>query len=356
MLDKTAAHFAPEDAFEFTGSWREFAPVAFTNLLLTLVTLGFYRFWATARERRYLWERTRFLGEPLEWGGTGKEMFFGFLIAMLLFVPIIAFLQFGMQALILRGAPRAAAIGGLIAVLALLYLIGVARFRALRYRLSRTYWRGIRGGSHDGGWRFGASFVWKFAIGFLAFAMLVPWAMTSLWRERWSRMSFGSMPLSFEKTPIGGILGIYVAAFFIPLLLLALGGSALLNGTLTGSRYNFGYAMIALFAAYLLFGLLSLAYYSAFLSKMVGEMRLSNLEFEFTATAGDWLKLIFGHIGLVIVTFGLGYLFLGYRNWSFFVRHMSATGEIDAGALAQSTTPLRTDAEGFADAFDVGAI
>ena len=27
-------------AFGFEGSWREFAPIAFTNLLLTIVTLG----------------------------------------------------------------------------------------------------------------------------------------------------------------------------------------------------------------------------------------------------------------------------------------------------------------------------
>ena len=33
-------------AFAFTGDWRDYAPIAFTNLLLTIVTLGFYSFWA----------------------------------------------------------------------------------------------------------------------------------------------------------------------------------------------------------------------------------------------------------------------------------------------------------------------
>ena len=28
-----------ESAFVFEGNWREFAPIAFTNLLLTIVTL-----------------------------------------------------------------------------------------------------------------------------------------------------------------------------------------------------------------------------------------------------------------------------------------------------------------------------
>lgn len=69
---------APASAFVFEGTWREFAPIAFTNLLLTIVTLGIYRFWATTRERQYLWSRSRFIDEHLEWTGLGKELFFGF--------------------------------------------------------------------------------------------------------------------------------------------------------------------------------------------------------------------------------------------------------------------------------------
>ena len=53
-------------AIQFTGSWREYLPIAVTNLLLTVVTLGIYRFWALARERRYLWSRTRLINDELE--------------------------------------------------------------------------------------------------------------------------------------------------------------------------------------------------------------------------------------------------------------------------------------------------
>jgi uncharacterized membrane protein YjgN (DUF898 family) len=58
-------------AFRFTGTWTEYLPIALTNLALTIVTLGIYRFWATARTRRYLWSRTRFADDTLEWTGTG---------------------------------------------------------------------------------------------------------------------------------------------------------------------------------------------------------------------------------------------------------------------------------------------
>jgi hypothetical protein len=62
-------------AFRFHGSWQEFARIAFPNLLLTIVTLGIYRFWATTREREYLWGKTDFIDEPLEWTGRGIELF-----------------------------------------------------------------------------------------------------------------------------------------------------------------------------------------------------------------------------------------------------------------------------------------
>lgn len=78
-----------ESAFGFDGTWQEFAPIAFTNLLLSIVTLGIYRFWATTRERQYFWSRTRFVDERLEWAGTGMELFIGFLLVLVLFgIPI----------------------------------------------------------------------------------------------------------------------------------------------------------------------------------------------------------------------------------------------------------------------------
>lgn len=81
----------PDRAIRFTGNWREYLPIAATNVLLIVVTLGVYRFWAKARERRYLWSRTEVIDDALEWTGTGKEMFFGFLMAALILLPFFLF-------------------------------------------------------------------------------------------------------------------------------------------------------------------------------------------------------------------------------------------------------------------------
>ena len=90
MSDWTAA--GEDRAVRFTGSWREYLPIAATNALLIICTLGIYRFWATARQRRYLWSRTHVIDDTLEWTGTGKEMFIGFLIviAILGLLPVLS--------------------------------------------------------------------------------------------------------------------------------------------------------------------------------------------------------------------------------------------------------------------------
>ena len=101
-----------ERAIRFTGNWREYLPIAATNVALIIVTLGIYRFWATARQRRYLWSRTHIVDDGLEWTGTGKEMFFGFLMVVAFILPFFVFIQFLFPALVARG--KEAAAGGVL--------------------------------------------------------------------------------------------------------------------------------------------------------------------------------------------------------------------------------------------------
>lgn len=361
-----AEHDAPASAFRFTGNWREFAPIALSNLLLTIVTLGVYRFWAQARTRRYLWSRTRFIDDSLEWTGTGKEMFFGFLLVAAIIIPVLLFLQFGLQAMILRGQAALAGLIGFGMYMGLLYLGGVALFRALRYRLSRTLWHGIRGGSEDGGWTYGWSSLWKTIAGFFALALLVPWSMTQLWNDRWNKMSFG--PHEFTaNADTDGLMGRWVLVLVSPLIVgivgalglgaLAFGGAigpdsidpgSETQAALTGALFVIGvYALIAF---------IGLGYYAAYFRKVIGSTTLGELEFTFSARSKDWLVLFLGNIGLAIVTLGVGIIFWSYRNWAFFVRHLEAYGNVDPSELTQSSVAATGDAEGLAGMFDIGAV
>jgi uncharacterized membrane protein YjgN (DUF898 family) len=354
---------ADGSSFSFRGTWQEYLPIALTNFLLTVVTLGIYRFWAKARERRYLWSRTHFIDDSFEWTGTGKEMFIGFLMVMAVLLPALMIINLGVQALVLRGEAFLA--GALVFIIygGIFYLYHVARFRALRYKLSRTWWHGIRGGSDDGGWVYGWSGVWKTVVGTIVLGLLVPWSMTQLWNERWNKMSFGPHPIE-ARADSSGLMGRWLLIYLVPVIgffaMAGVGVTGALLGSAAGDEGAMATGMAAMVLGglifYLVFLLVSLSFYALFYRHIAEATSVAGIQFEFTARTSDWLKLILGNIGLVIVTLGVGLLVLPFRNWRFIVRHMEAHGTVHLDALTQSATRAPTDAEGIADAFDFGAV
>ena len=137
---------------------------------LTVITLGFYRFWAKTRIRRYLWSSIRIGDDSLEYLGTGLEKFLGFLIALVIVAVYLAILNGSLLYLGFVALPFGD--GGQfdliafqaltsISFIAMIPLYFYARFRARRYRLARTRWRGIRFAQSDGAW----GYVWR-AIGY----------------------------------------------------------------------------------------------------------------------------------------------------------------------------------------------
>ena len=356
----SAAPAGGDRAIRFTGNWREYLPIAATNALLIICTLGIYRFWASARQRRYLWSRTHFIDDQLEWTGTGREMFFGFLIVIAVLAPFFLFFQFLLPALLARGKTDAAFTIFLLFYCALVYLGGFARFRALRYRLSRTWWHGIRGGSDNPGWRYGAEYFGRVFVAAITLWIAWPWMAVELWNSRWNAMSFG--PLQFRaKLDADGLGWLWALVYLVPIaaMIALFVLSAVLGFTLSGSvgRATFGlifFGMILL--VYLAIPLMTLNWYAAYFRHAADATALGDLEFGFDATTWDWLKLFLGNLGLATVTLGFGITYWGYRNWSFMVRHLHVYGNVDIADLTQSTTFAPREAEGFADAFDVGAI
>lgn len=289
------------------------------------------------------------------------------MVAVLFGIPVLV-LQFVVEALMIQGYPGLGAALMVAMVLTIFYLSGVARYRALRYRLGRTHWRGIRGGSYDPGFRYGLSYMWKYAVGYLAMGLMVPWAMVSLWNERWGHMSFGQLRFKGEAD-FSPVMKRYLLFYLAPLILLIVGFLAIGAVALgIGAAGEFdrkelawgalgGLIAIGFVAFYLLWGLAYLFFYAKYLRVVIGEMRLGDdISFGFSATTKDWFRLILGDVGLVLVTLGVGWIFLSYRHWKFFITYLEAYGVIDPDALMQSDTPMAKHGEGLLDAFDMGAI
>ena len=107
------------------------------NLFMNIITLGIYNFWGKTRLRKYVAGSFSLRGDRFEYTGAGKELFFGFLKA----IPVLfgIYTPFMIATFI---APDAA--WPAVFLIPFFYIIPVALYSALRYRLSRLQWRGIR--------------------------------------------------------------------------------------------------------------------------------------------------------------------------------------------------------------------
>lgn len=126
----------------YRGSLEPVARIAAANGLFSLVTLGFYRFWGKTRLRRYFWGHVSVGGDRLEYTGLAKELLIGFLIALAILIPIFL-VNLGLE-LVLAPDSIWLVVENFVYGIVLWFLINVAIFRARRYRLTRTRWRGIR--------------------------------------------------------------------------------------------------------------------------------------------------------------------------------------------------------------------
>jgi uncharacterized membrane protein YjgN (DUF898 family) len=354
----------PGHRFGFGGTWREFAPIALTNALLTIVTLGIYRFWAIRREREYLWSKTWLLDDWLEWTGTGKELLVGFLFAMLLLGVPLLILQFGIQGLVLRGYQVAAIVVSVVTLLFFNFVVGVARFRALRYRLNRTYWKGIRGGSDEPGWNYGVSNLWKWVVNYLSLGSAVAWTMTTLWNDKWNQMSFGNAAFRSDAK-VRPVLVPFICLYVTPVLLIIVSVTYLLvQGSMFGNVYLYmdappafriGFFLLITFLIYTLISLIFVIFYAAFFRNAIAQLSLGDLQFSFEAEGGEWFMLFLVDALIIIGTLGIGAFFLGYRHWSFFAKHLAVHGELSETDLQQTTTRGERYADGWLDAMDIGA-
>ncbi len=192
--------------------------------VLTVLTLGFYRFWAKTRLRRYYWSAIRPGGTPLEYVGDPLEKLLGFLVAvvfMAFYIGVVNLLLMYFSFALLKG--NAAAY--VLSFIGLAPIIFFAQYRARRYILARTRWRGIRFGLEPGAWGYSWRAMVHWGVAILSLGLL--WPLTTLWLEKYraSRTYFGSE--RFTQSGRRGLLFGAMKHVYYPLILsLVAGGMA----------------------------------------------------------------------------------------------------------------------------------
>ncbi|MGH6858595.1 MAG: DUF898 family protein, partial [Methylocella sp.] len=155
---------------------------------------GFYRFWLATNIRRHLWSNSSAGGDALEYTGTARELLIGFLFALAILVPIyLVYFVIGVE------AERWKAFAGV--PLGLFYY-GFAQFavyRARRYRLTRTLWRGVRFWMTGSGTAYALRALgWTF-LTVLTLGLAYPWRAAALERYKIGHTFYGDLPGRFES-------------------------------------------------------------------------------------------------------------------------------------------------------------
>ena len=353
----------------YEGARGDLAKIAVTNALLAMPTLGVYRFWGKTRVRRYLWSRVGFLDDPLEYTGTGKELFMGFLAAIVVIGFLVA-VRSGVE-WSFADAPLALLVLDSIQAVALLFLIYVAAYRARRYRLARTQWRGIRFAQDGSSLRYALLAIGWAIVSILSLGVAYPVYRARLQHYRTTHTFFGNRRFRFEGRA-AELMRPWLLAwiFFLPTLGLTYvwyrvrefryfaeksrcgvlsfeSGLRASSVTLTVIVY-LGLSLVTLMLAFgSIFGILLLP--------AVTETAAGGL-----LTAYMTPGVIVAVLAVVAVTFVISglvqLLFFTHPLCLAVCNSLSIIGEEDYRTVAQSRQAMPGRGEGLADLLDVGAI
>lgn len=354
---------APGASPAYGGTAGGIGRIALRNTFFNLLTLGFYRFWGKTRLRRYLWRSISLHGDALEYTGLPRELFIGFLVALAVLVPLAV--AFGIADFYSAGwgIEGQSAVQSVYSIV-LLFLFPFAYFRARRYRLTRTTWRGIRGGQTGSSVKYALMWLGHLILLGVTAGLTVPLRNTTLQRFRLNNTWLGDRKFEFDGRA-RDLFGRWLLAWllFIPSL-----------------------------------GLTYVWYRAAELRYFARRTTFENLRFELPVTGGQLLRIygpfVLAVIAMFVATVGapaIVYLFIGPTTLesdalrslavlmpllmilvlfmvigvlgTILITHPLAnllctrlvfTGAQDFEAIAQSSRAVPASGEGLADALDVG--
>lgn len=301
---------------KFNGNGGSYFGILIVNMLLCIVTLGFYYPWAKAKKLSYLYSNTELDGSPFTWSGTGKEIFKGFIKAVALFAALFILLT----VLSRTAGPVVAAIVYFIGIIA---IVPFAIHGSNRYRWSRTSWRGIRFGYRGNRNEFVSLFFKEFFLTLVTLGFYGAWMLMNLRNYIIGNIRFGSGEFKYK-----------------------------------GNGWDY---FVMNLKGYLL-TLVTLGIYGFWWQANIFRYFVDNTELHHegkmyklrsTATGGQFAGLIILNMIIFIFTFGIGYAWVQVNVLKFIADHIEIDGDIDLGELKQTEEEYKDamgdDIAGFLD-------
>jgi uncharacterized membrane protein YjgN (DUF898 family) len=345
--------------------------ITLVSFLLTILTLGFYRFWAKTQVRKHIWSSVHINGEPLEYTGTGMELFKGFLVVFLvLFLPIAVLA--GIVSLVYGPESPALLAIQMVVLLAAYVLWGFAVYKARKYQLSRTTWRGIRGSLTGSAMTYSLLYFGSLLAKGMSAGWATPVMNTVLQEQITNDMRFGDAAFKF-KGRAGPLYPTYALCWFLTLgaivLVIVLVSASAASSSLFSELFSdqpqnmeqlataLIIAAIVLFLIFLLLIPMLWAIYTAKEMRVFADYtRFDGAPFRLEATTGSIIGLTVVNLLILIFTLGIGWPYINRRIVRYVVERLYLDGKIDIDRIAQSKAPMPTRGEGLFDAFDVGGL
>ena len=367
--------------------------------VLTLLTLGIYRFWGKTRLRKYIWSGVSLGDDTFEYTGTGLEKFLGFLVAVVILAVYLGIIQmvllfFGLSLMgeATTQAEQLAQIAAFyVTFFAVMPLLLFARYRARRYKLARTRWRGLRFGMENGAWGYVGRALWYYFLSMITLGILMPLSTFKLEKYMADRMWYGSAKFHQSgrwQSLYGGFRHVFIALgiFFVSIVMLAtqtlpilavitlfVGYVWFLIGLVYYRIYAFNYlteckvldekvlffsesrtgsvvkiAIVGSIVIGLLFSVIL-----AVVSGLAYQMRDALIGIE-SIPLGTAISSIVLYVVAIMITGGLNLVMIIQPIIEHVVNHVTVDGAEHLDVIQQRAADDGADAEGFADALDVG--
>lgn len=353
----------------YDGSKSGVGKIAVVNAILGLFTLGIYRFWGKTNMRRHLWSRVTLLGDRLEYTGTPIELLLGFLVAAVIMAALSAGF-IGLQFL-------SATYNPLFDLLTIFYFFGFyfliffAVYRARRYRLLRTQWRGIRFSQSGSATGYALRAMGLLFLTGITLGLTYPYMQTRLQSYRTNNTLFGNRQLVFDgkasKLFWKWVLALVLA---IPTLGISLLWYSVTEFRYFTSRTRFGALSFAstlttmkIFLIYLVFAIVLGVIWTG-LFQVIGGVIGDMSSFGQPGTANPFanlptitvVMLVVASLVLVSLLNALQFILLLHPMIRAVSETLLVKGTINLDDIKQSEAERGGHGEGLADVLDVGAI
>ena len=343
-----------------------FLGLSLLNGLLRILTLGVYHFWGKTEVRQRIWSAVRIDGEPLEYRGTGGELFRGFLVVFFLVLMPLALLTFVAPLLLGTKMADRGIFESLLWII-VFSLWGYGIHRARRYRLSRTRWRGIRGGLSGSSTPFAWTYLWTTALIPVTLGWILPWRASRLQSALFNDTHFGDK--AFVFTGRAGPLYKRFWLVWVSAIVLMIGASGSIGVIFARDMSNLGsggpprFDMITpgkiagvvavVFTALLIFAMIRAWYSSRMFNYFASETAYQGRKFQLATTVPSLIWLVATNYLIRVLSLTILSPIAEARATRYIVDRLSIEGPVEWQAVGQNPDALLTRGEGLAEAFNV---